>query len=212
MTKQTINIGTVPNDGTGDTLRDAFDKTNDNFDEIYAGFSFTNTNVKVANSIFVGNSSSNIFANSSLLSFNTNNIIINTTSLSVGSNTKVQTNKIFIGNSTVNSVVTSSNIVTTELTLNSNVGLILGSSTLTSNGYSFLPNSLKMNWGTLNVNSSSGNVTYTSAYSTLLIVLASGNSVISTQQPAITSSNTTKAIIRTANTTDTLVTWFSLGI
>ena len=49
MTKQTINIGTVPNDGTGDTLRDAFDKTNDNFDEIYAGFSFTNTNVKVAN-------------------------------------------------------------------------------------------------------------------------------------------------------------------
>lgn len=35
MSKQTVNIGTVANDGTGDTLRDAFDKLNDNFDETY---------------------------------------------------------------------------------------------------------------------------------------------------------------------------------
>ena len=39
--KQTINIGTTANDGTGDQLRDAFDKTNQNFDEIYAGASTT---------------------------------------------------------------------------------------------------------------------------------------------------------------------------
>ena len=32
MAKQTINIGSSPNDGTGDPLRDAMDKTNDNFD------------------------------------------------------------------------------------------------------------------------------------------------------------------------------------
>ncbi len=36
MTKQTIGIGAVANDGTGDPLRDAFDKCNDNFDELYA--------------------------------------------------------------------------------------------------------------------------------------------------------------------------------
>lgn len=35
MAKQTINIGTSPNDGTGDTLRDAYDKCNDNFTELY---------------------------------------------------------------------------------------------------------------------------------------------------------------------------------
>lgn len=35
MAKQTINIGTTPNDGTGDPLRTAFDKANDNFDELY---------------------------------------------------------------------------------------------------------------------------------------------------------------------------------
>jgi hypothetical protein len=39
MAKQTINIGASVNDGTGDPLRTAFDKVNDNFDEVYlAGF------------------------------------------------------------------------------------------------------------------------------------------------------------------------------
>ena len=37
MAQQTINIGSAPNDGTGDPLRTAFDKTNDNFNELYAG-------------------------------------------------------------------------------------------------------------------------------------------------------------------------------
>jgi len=35
MAKQTINIGSSANDGTGDQLRTAFDKANDNFDELY---------------------------------------------------------------------------------------------------------------------------------------------------------------------------------
>lgn len=35
MAQQTIGIGTTANDGTGDALRTAFDKVNDNFTEIY---------------------------------------------------------------------------------------------------------------------------------------------------------------------------------
>ena len=35
MAKQVINIGTAANDGTGDPLRTAFDKINDNFTELY---------------------------------------------------------------------------------------------------------------------------------------------------------------------------------
>jgi hypothetical protein len=35
MAKQVINIGTAANDGTGDALRTAFDKVNDNFNELY---------------------------------------------------------------------------------------------------------------------------------------------------------------------------------
>ena len=37
MAKQTINIGSTANDGTGDPLRTAFDKSNDNFTELYNG-------------------------------------------------------------------------------------------------------------------------------------------------------------------------------
>ena len=39
MAQQLVNIGTIANDGTGDTLRDAFDKTNDNFTEVYTDIS-----------------------------------------------------------------------------------------------------------------------------------------------------------------------------
>lgn len=35
MAQQIINIGSAPNDGTGDPLRDGFDKANDNFTELY---------------------------------------------------------------------------------------------------------------------------------------------------------------------------------
>lgn len=35
MAQQTINLGTSANDGTGDNLRSAMDKTNDNFTELY---------------------------------------------------------------------------------------------------------------------------------------------------------------------------------
>ena len=35
MAKQVIGIGTTANDGTGDTLRVAMDKINDNFTEVY---------------------------------------------------------------------------------------------------------------------------------------------------------------------------------
>ena len=35
MAKQIIDIGATANDGTGDPIRDAFDKCNDNFTEVY---------------------------------------------------------------------------------------------------------------------------------------------------------------------------------
>ena len=38
MAKQAIGIGSSANDGTGDPLRDAMDKVNDNFNEVYALF------------------------------------------------------------------------------------------------------------------------------------------------------------------------------
>lgn len=52
MPQQTINIGLAPNDGAGDPIRTAFEKCNDNFDELYAvppGGSGTVTTVSVVN-------------------------------------------------------------------------------------------------------------------------------------------------------------------
>ena len=43
MPKQLINIGSNPNDGTGDTLRQGADKVNDNFNEIYSVIGVGNT-------------------------------------------------------------------------------------------------------------------------------------------------------------------------
>lgn len=41
MAQQIINIGAIANDNTGDTLRGAGQKINDNFDEIYAALPLT---------------------------------------------------------------------------------------------------------------------------------------------------------------------------
>jgi len=41
MAKQSIGLGAAPNDGNGDPARDAFNKCNQNFDEIYVALSNT---------------------------------------------------------------------------------------------------------------------------------------------------------------------------
>ena len=51
MAQQTINIGATANDGTGDQLRTAFDKVNDNFNEIYTELGGTS----LSNISFSGN-------------------------------------------------------------------------------------------------------------------------------------------------------------
>ena len=39
MSQQLIDVGVVPNDGTGDPIRDSFIKVNDNFTELYTAIS-----------------------------------------------------------------------------------------------------------------------------------------------------------------------------
>jgi hypothetical protein len=60
MAKQTVNLGSSANDGTGDPLRSAFDKINDNFNELYgAGAGGTNVDI-------TGNSITTIDTNGNL--------------------------------------------------------------------------------------------------------------------------------------------------
>lgn len=45
MAKQVIGIGNIANDGSGDPLRTAFDKANDNFTELYDADSLQQTSI-----------------------------------------------------------------------------------------------------------------------------------------------------------------------
>lgn len=310
MAKLTINIGTTPNDGTGDTLRDAFDKVNDNFDELYT--------VANTTAIFIGNSTVNTLANSTIVtlanSTSTANLtsatltigtsVVNSSSLALGSNVILSTTTITIGNSTVNTIANStfikianstvsSNLTpnsltvgptvvnnsmiivgsnvsinssaiftgnsTVNLTINSssltipsglnyvnssaniaifasngNIGianvvptykltvqgdayistntLSLGTSTNAANGYTFLPNGFKLVWGWVSANSTDGNASFTSAFTTnAYSVTATSNTADATYQAAVIGTNNTVALIRTANATSTNVFFMAVG-
>jgi hypothetical protein len=59
MTQQIIDVGTIANDGQGDSLRTAFIKTNDNFSELYSD-TFTIPTILNGNSNVFVNANSNI--------------------------------------------------------------------------------------------------------------------------------------------------------
>lgn len=52
MAQAYVNLGTVPNDGLGDPLRDGGDKINDNFDELYPAVALNTA--KVTNATHTG--------------------------------------------------------------------------------------------------------------------------------------------------------------
>ena len=90
MAIQTINIGTNPNDGTGDDLRTAFDKVNDNFTELLAVGGETNTasNLGIGEGVFKVKTAQNLefksLRNSDgtiALTSDGNSVYINTTNL-----------------------------------------------------------------------------------------------------------------------------------
>jgi hypothetical protein len=71
MAKQLINIGTLPNDNTGDPIRDGGDKINDNFNEIYGAIGDGSTlSIDVSNPVngeaLIYNSSTGKFESNSI--------------------------------------------------------------------------------------------------------------------------------------------------
>jgi hypothetical protein len=97
MSQQSINIGSAANDGTGDPLRTAFDKINDNFNEVYdklGGSSLSNITLSgstITNTITNGditidpNGTGTVFINGPL-EVRGSSTEINTTSLQVEDN------------------------------------------------------------------------------------------------------------------------------
>lgn len=259
MAKQTINIGTTPNDGTGDPIRDAMEKINENFDEIYSSYiaegsvttgnSTVNTVISNTGGLVVSNSTISAVANTTNFTVGNASIksvltssqlyvngtstvgsaLVNTTSLALGNatvNTVVSkvtlkisnttssftanSGNILVGNSTVNASVNSSVIKIASANLTSNT-LTLGSSTDAANGYTYLPNGFKMNWGKVSANSSDGAALFTSAFTTNAYVVVATSNATGTYVASVISQNNTIAEIRTANATLTDVYFTAIG-
>ncbi len=107
MAQQLINIGTTANDGTGDNLRTAFDKINDNFTEVY-------TNAQTAIEVSADTTpqlGGNLDVNGrSIVSTSNGNITINPNG----------TGSVILDNLRVNDRTISSNVTNTQLVLRGN--------------------------------------------------------------------------------------------
>lgn len=275
MAKQTVNIGAAPNDGTGDPIREAFKKLNDNFDEVYSSYvvsgsitvgnSTVNTVISNTGGLRSGNSTVNVVANSTLLqivNFSANSSLVNAAAnvnilskLNVGSNTSSLTSistysnsgyaifgqsntsyggyfvstsgpALSAGNTTTEFLKVSANgnvgvgntTPASKLTVNGNASissntLMLGSYTSAANGYTYLPNGLKMAWGYVEANSSFGSAQFASAFTTnAYSVTATPNNASATYQPAVTAVNNSIVSIRTSNAALTTIYYMAIGV
>jgi hypothetical protein len=118
-----------------------------------------------------------------------------------------------VGNNTINTKITSAGLTIngTAVVANSS-GVFIGASTNAANGYTALPNGFKMNWGWVSANSSAGDVTFSSSFTTNAYnVTATSNTSVATYQASVIGTNNTIAQIRTANATSTNVFWQAIG-
>lgn len=100
---------------------------------------------------------------------------------------------------------------TGEVTFTANV--TFGAANNSANGYTILPGGIKLNWGWVSANSTTGTATFTSAYSVnSYSVQATANTATATYQAGVVASNSTTASIRTANATSTNVFWTAIGV
>lgn len=134
--------------------------------------------------------------------------------LGIGSNVSLNTSSLKIGNATVNASINSSSINVNSIKVNSNTAY-LGSSITSSNGYTWLPNGLMMQWGKVTANNSGGNITFANVFPTQLFSIqftTNTSTWNSTYTPQLIASNTSTANVRTGNATSTTVFYMAIGL
>lgn len=127
---------------------------------------------------------------------NTGRGVTGISNTAVGIFAKSTTGQPFIAaNNTVNTFIVEANGAVDVI---GNI-LYVGTPTLAANGYTFLPNGLKINWGVVAANSSTGgNATFSSSFTTVYGVMTSGaNSLGNTSW--VNAVNTTVAQVRSTN-------------
>lgn len=126
---------------------------------------------------------------------NTSNTLTVSNNLVVTGNANINTFSMTIADGTGNTVVVNSSVVT----VSSNT-LALGSysNTAGANGYTFLPNGIKMCFGVVAANASQGNITFPSAFASNVVSLQLTS--YTSQTPYYNSVNNTVAVVRSAST------------
>jgi hypothetical protein len=167
------------------------------------------TRINVGNTVNVG-ANSIINATAHFITSNsTVNAIMTATSLTFSNTTAVPFTANVTGVFTTGTVNATSHTVGSNFIANSTATTIaantltLGTSTIAANGYSYLPNGLKINFGVFVANTTS-QVTFTSAFATAVvsILVTPANTVyIAANVPYVFTSNTTTANIYSASTT-----------
>jgi len=167
------------------------------------------TRINVGNTVNVG-ANSIINATAHFITSNsTVNAIMTATSLTFSNTTAVPFTANVTGVYTTGTVNATSHTVGSNFIANSTATTIaantltLGTSTIAANGYSYLPNGLKMNFGVFVANTTS-KVTFTSAFATAVVAISvtPANTVyLAANLPYVFTSNTTTANIYSASTT-----------
>jgi hypothetical protein len=183
MSQEVINVGTLPNDGQGDPIRVAFQKTNNNFTELYniggiSGIANGNSNIQIADSSTVGISSTgvaNVFVVSGTGATVQGTLLANATITAVGN---VEAGGFFkgdgslltgvvssapaaliTGNTLSSNVITSSLTTVGVLTSLTVAGTVAGGNLITSGTVSASGNVSGLNLNTAGVASVAGNIT-----------------------------------------------------
>ena len=195
-----INVGNTVNVGANSIINATahFRTSNSTVNAVMTATSLTFSNTSAINAtahFITSNSTVNAIMTATSLTFSNTTAVpftanvtgvyttgtVNATSHTVGSN--------FIANSTATTIAANT--------------LTLGTSTIAANGYSYLPNGLKMNFGVFVANTTS-QVTFTSAFATAVVAISvtPANTVyIAANVPYVFTSNTTTANIYSASTT-----------
>jgi len=134
-------------------------------------------------------------------------LAVNTTALAVTGVAAIS------GNTTTTNITASANVNMAVANVTSNT-LTLGTSSITANGYSRLPNGLLMQWGNLLANASTPAINFPTAFAagSPWSISATAN-IAGGAGVGIYAYNTTTATIRTTITgSNAFVTWIAIGI
>jgi hypothetical protein len=214
MAQQSINIGTTANDGTGDPIRTAFDKTNQNFTELYGvlganGIANAVIGLTANSANFVGAiPASNVVTTSALSSYQTTaGLSANVAALSANNanNLGGVAAASYVQNTDSRTLSGNVNFTGTNVVFQANTVKIGGSSNTGANGSVWLPNGIKLNWGQLTVNTTSV-ATYSNDFPTATLsvtVTPMSNALVGANGVYVSAVNTSAAEIRCDSPTST---------